>query len=218
MLEDMLRMCILDFGGGWEQYLPLVEFAYNNSYQFTIGMAPFEALYGRPCRSLACWLEVGDNKLLEPEVIQDTSTRTELIRSRIQVARDWHKSYADAKRFFREFKVGDQVLLRVSPMKGIMRFRKKGKLEPRYVGSFPIIERIGPVAYRLGLLEHLHRIHDVFHISSLRRFLRDELAHTHIALEDIDLQPDSSYEEGPTTILDRSDRKLRSKIVPLVRV
>ena len=168
MLEDMLRMCIIDFGGGWEQYLPLVEFAYNNSYQFTIGMAPFEALYGRPCRSPACWLEVGDNKLLGPEVIQDTSARIELIRSRIRVAQDRQKSYADAKRFFREFQVGDQVLLIVSPMKGIMRFEKKGKLAPRYVGPFPIIERIGPVAYRLGLPEHLHRIHDVFHISSLR--------------------------------------------------
>ena len=114
--------------------------------------------------------------------------------------------------------MGDQVLLRVSPMKGIMRFGKKGKLAPRYVGPFPIIERIGPVAYRLGLPEHLHRIHDVFHISSLRKYLRDDLAHSHIALEDIDLQPDSSYEEGPISILDRSERKLRSKIVPLVRV
>jgi len=86
------------------------------------------------------------------------------------------------------------------------------------VGPFPIIERIGPVAYRLGLPEHLHRIHDVFHISSLRRYLGDNLAHTHIALEDIDLQPDSSYEEGPIAIPDHSERKLRSKIVPLVRV
>ena len=107
MLEDMLRMCILDFGGGWEQYLPLVEFAYNNSYQFTIGMDPFEALYGRPCRSPTCWLEVGDNKLLGPKVIQDTSAMIEMIRSRIRVAQDRQKSYADDKRFFREFKVGE---------------------------------------------------------------------------------------------------------------
>ena len=181
-------------------------------------MAPFEALYGRPCRSPACWLEVGYNKLLGPEVIQDTSARIELIRSLIRVAQDRQKSYADAKRFFREFQVGEQVLLRVSPMKGIMRFGKKGKLAPRYVGPFPIIERIGPVAYRLGLPEQLHRIHDVFHISSLRKYLRDDLSHSHISLEDIYLQPDSSYEEGPISILDRSERKLRSMIVPLVRV
>jgi len=88
MLEDMLHMCILDFGGGWEKYLPLVEFSYNNSYQLTIGMAPLEALYGRPCRSPAYWLEVGDNKLLGPEVIQDTSARIEMIQSRIWVAQD----------------------------------------------------------------------------------------------------------------------------------
>jgi len=103
-------------------------------------------------------------------------------------------------------------------MKGVMRFEKKGKLAPRYVGQFAIIEGIGPVAYRLGLREHLHRIHDVFHISSLRRYLRDELAHTHIVIEEIDLQPDSSYEERPVAILDRSERRLRSKVVPLVRV
>jgi len=187
MLEDMLHMCVLDFGGGWEPHLPLVEFAYNNSYQFTIGMAPFEALYGRRCRSPTCWLEVGDNKLLGPEVIQETSARIEIFRSRIRVAQDRQKSYADAKRFFREFNVGDQVLLRVSPMKGVMRLGKKGRLSQRYVGPFPIIERIGPVAYRLGLPEHLHRIHDVFHISSLRRYLRDDMAHTHIAIEEIDL-------------------------------
>ena len=218
MLEDMLRICVLDFGGGWQPHLPLVEFAYNNSYQFTIGMAPFEALYGRPCRSPTCWLEVGDNKLLGPEVIQETSARIEMIRGRIRVAQDRQKSYADAKRFFIEINVGDQVLLRVSPMKGVMRFGKKGKLAPRYVGPFPIIERIGPVAYRLGFPEHLHRIHDVFHISSLRRYLRDDVAHTHIAIEEIDLQPSSSYEERPVAILDHSERRLRSKVVPLVRV
>jgi len=218
MLEDMLRMCVLNFGGGWEPHLPLVEFAYNNSYQFTIVMAPFEALHGRPCRSPTCWLEVGDNKLLGPEVIQETSARIELIRSRIRVAQDRQKSYADANRYFQEFNVGDQVLLRVSPTRGVMMFGKKGKLAPRYVGPFPIIERIGSVAYRLGLPEHLHRIHDVFHISSLRRYLRDDMVHAHIAIEDIDLQPDSSYEERPVAILDHSERRLRSKVVPLVRV
>ena len=141
-----------------------------------------------------------------------------MIRSRIRVAQDRRKSYADAKRFFREFNVGDQVLLRVSPMKGVMRFGKKGKLAPRYVGPFPIIERIGPVAYRLGPSKHLHRIHDVFHISSLRRYLRDDMAHTHIAIDEIDLQLDISYEERPVAILDYSERRLRSKIVPLVQV
>ena len=109
-------------------------------------MAPFEDLYGRPCRSPTCRLEVGDNKLVGPEVILETSVRIEMIRSRIRVSQDRQKSYADAKQFFQEFNVGDQVLLRLSPMKGVMRFRKKEKLAPRYVGPFPIIERIGSVA------------------------------------------------------------------------
>ena len=115
-------MCILNFNGGWQQYLPLVEFAYNNSYQFTIGMSPFEALYGRPCRSPACWLEVGDNKLLGPDIVQETSAMIELIRGRIRIAQDRQKSYADASRRHVELEVGDQVLVRVSPMKGVMRF------------------------------------------------------------------------------------------------
>jgi len=143
----MLRMYIFDLRGGWEEYLPLVEFAYNNSYQFTIGMAPFEALYGRPCRSLACWLEVGDNKLLGPKMIRDTSAKIELIQGHIRIAQDRQNSYVDANRRHVELEIGDQVLVRVSPMTGVMRFGKKGKLAPRYVGPFPIIERVGPVAY-----------------------------------------------------------------------
>ena len=107
-----------------------------------------------------------------------------------------------------ELEVGDQVLVRVSPMKGVMRFGKKGKLAPRYVGSFPIIERVGPVAYRLGLPEHLQRIHDMFHVASLKKYRRSERAFWHIPLEEIDLQPDISYEERPVVILDCSERKL----------
>ena len=106
MLEDMLRRCVFEFKGGWEQYLPLVEFSYNNSYQFTIRMAPYEALYGRPGRSPTCWLEVGDNKLLGPEMIQVTSSKIELIRKHIRIAQYRQKSYGDANRRHVELEVG----------------------------------------------------------------------------------------------------------------
>jgi ''chromo'' (CHRromatin Organisation MOdifier) domain. len=218
ILEDMLRACILDFEGSWEQYLPLVEFAYNNSHQQTIGMAPFEALYGRPCRSPVCWLEVGENKLLGPEFIQDTSEKVALIRDRMRTAQSRQKSYADKRRRDLEFAVGDQVLLKISPLKGVMRFGKKGKLAPRYIGPFMITERVGSVAYRLALPDHLQRVHDVFHVSMMRKFLRDDLAYQHIDLGEIELLPDATYEERPFCILDRRDQILRSKVIPLVRV
>lgn len=218
ILEDMLRACVLDFKGSWEQYLPLVEFAYNNSYQQSIGMAPYEALYGRPCRSPMCWLEVGESKLLGPDFVQDTSEKVALIRDRLRTAQSRQKSYADQRRRSLEFAVGDQVLLKVSPMKGVMRFGKKGKLAPRFVGPFTIIDRVGTLAYRLALPDELQRVHNVFHVSMLRRFLRDEAAYQHIDISEIELHPDATYEERPYCILDRRDQVLRSKVIPLVRV
>ncbi len=124
-LEDMLRLCVLDFQGSWGTHLPLVEFAYNNSYQASIGMAPYEALYGRKCRSPICWTEVGDRALLGPELIQVTTEKIKLIQQRIRTAQSRQKSYADQRKNELEFEVGNHVFLRVSPMKGVSRFRKK---------------------------------------------------------------------------------------------
>ena len=146
-LEDMLRMCVMDFGGQWDWHLPLVEFAYNNSYHASIGMAPYEALYGRKCRSPVCWEEVGERKLAGPELVQITSEKIPIIRDRLRTAFSRQKSYADPKRKHVEFGVGEYVFLKVSPMRGVMRFGKKGKLAPRYVGPFEIVDRVGDVAY-----------------------------------------------------------------------
>ncbi|GJR70855.1 hypothetical protein Tco_0016920 [Tanacetum coccineum] len=163
-LEDMLRACVIDFGNGWDRHLPLVEFSYNNSYHTSIKAAPFEALYGRKCRSPVCWAEVGEAQLTGPEIIHETTEKIFKIRDRMQAVRDRQKSYADKRRRPIEFEIGDKVLLKVAPWKGVMRFGKRGKLNPRYIGPFRIIERIGPVAYRLELPQELSRVHNVFHV------------------------------------------------------
>ncbi|GJW13865.1 putative reverse transcriptase domain-containing protein [Tanacetum coccineum] len=133
-LEDMLRACVIDFGSGWDKHLPLAEFSYNNSYHASIKVAPFEALYGRKCRSPVCWSEVGDAQLTGPEMIRETTKMIVQIKNRLLAARSRQKSYADVRRKPLEFKVGDKVMLKVSPWKGVVRFGKRGKLSPRYIG------------------------------------------------------------------------------------
>ena len=118
-LEDMLRSCVIDFGGSWDTHLPLVEFSYNNSYHTSIQCAPFEALYGRKCRSPLCWAETGENQITGPELIQEATDKIALIKDRIKAARDRQKSYADNRRKPLEFQVGDRVMLKVSPWKGV---------------------------------------------------------------------------------------------------
>ncbi|GFY87070.1 hypothetical protein Acr_05g0007090 [Actinidia rufa] len=168
-LEDMLRLCVLDFQGNWEMHLPLVEFAYNNSFHASIGMAPYEALYGRKCRSPICWTEVGERQMLGPEIVQLTTDKIKVIQQRLQTAQSRQKSYADIRRRELEFEEGDHVFLKVSPSKGINRFGKKGKLKPRYIGPFEVLQRIGTVAYRIALPPELSHVHDVFHVSMLRK-------------------------------------------------
>ncbi|GJT69485.1 putative reverse transcriptase domain-containing protein [Tanacetum coccineum] len=173
-LEDMLRACVIDFRKGWEKHLPLVEFSYNNSYHASIKAAPFKALYGRKCRSPVCWAEVGDVQLTGPEIIHETTEKIVQIRQRLQAARDRQRSYANIRRKPLEFQVGDRVMLKVSPRKGVFRFGKRGKLNPWYIRPFKILERTGPVAYKLELPEELSNIHSTFHVSNLKKCLFDE--------------------------------------------
>jgi hypothetical protein len=216
ILEDMLRLCVLDFKGNWINFLPLVEFAYNNSFQATIGMAPYEALYGRKCRSPLYWDEVGEKQLLGPEIVQDTKDKIALIRKRMLTAQSRQKSYADQHRRKLEFKVGDQVFLKVSPMKGMFRFGKKGKLSPRYVGPFEVNEIVGPVAYRVALPPELAGVHDVFHVSTLRKHIPDPLQV--VNFKPLRVQENLTYEEMPIQIMDRKEKQLRTKTIPLVKV
>ncbi|KAL0554093.1 hypothetical protein IC582_008004 [Cucumis melo] len=216
ILEDMLRACVLEFSGSWDSHLHLMEFAYNNSYQATIGMAPFEALYGKCCRSPVCWGEVGEQRMLGPELVQTTNAAIQKIRARMLIAQSRQKSYADVRRKDLELEVRDMVFLKVAPMKGVLRFAKKGKLSPRLVGPFEILERIGPVAYRLALPPSFAPVHDVFHISMLRKYVADP---THVVdFEPLQISENLSYEEHPVKVLAREVKKLRSREIPLVKI
>ena len=169
-------------------------------------MAPFEALYGRKCRTPVCWGEVGERKLLGPEIVQTTNQVVEMAKENLKTARDRQKSYADNHRRPLEFEVGDKVFLKLSPWKGILRFGRKGKLSPRFIGPFEILERIGPVAYRLALPPDLSRIHDVFHVSVLRKYVQDP---SHILeAQSVQVKENLSYEEVPVQILDKKERVL----------
>ncbi|GJZ36791.1 putative reverse transcriptase domain-containing protein [Tanacetum coccineum] len=215
-LEDMLRACVIDFGKGWVNHLPLVEFSYNNSYHASIKAAPFEALYGRKCRSPVCWAEVGEVQLTGPEIVQETTEKIVQIKQRIQAARDRQKSYADLKRKPMEFQIGDKVMLKVSPWKGVVRFGKRGKLNPRYVGPFKVIERVGSVAYKLELPEELSRVHNTFHVSNLKKCYADEpLA---VPLDGLHFDDKLQFVEEPVEIMDREVKRLKRSRIPIVKV
>ncbi|KAD6119183.1 hypothetical protein E3N88_10454 [Mikania micrantha] len=184
-LEDMLRACALEWTGNWDDYLCLVEFSYNNSWQASIDM-PFELLY------------------------------VAIAREKLKEAQSRQKSYADKHRRALEFKVGDHVFLKVSPCRGVRRFGIKGKLSPRFIGPFEILERIGEVSYRLTLPPQLSHVHNVFHVSLLRGYNYHPLHVISFPLHTI--QEDLSYEEEPEAILNRQERIMRKKVIPFVKV
>nr|GEY73160.1 putative reverse transcriptase domain-containing protein [Tanacetum cinerariifolium] len=215
-LEDMLRACVIDFSNGRDKHLPLAEFSYNNSYHASIKAAPFEALYGRKCRSPVYWSEVGDAQLTRPELIRETTEMIVQIKNRLLISRSRQKSYSDVRCKPLEFEVGDRVMLKVSPWKGVIRFGKQGKLSPRYIGPFKTLSRIGPVAYKLDLPRELHGIHNTFHVSNLKKCLANE--ELVILLEEVKIDDKLHFIEEPVEIMDREVKQLKQSRIPIVKV
>ncbi|GJU10257.1 putative reverse transcriptase domain-containing protein [Tanacetum coccineum] len=178
--------------------------------------APFEALYGRKCRLPVCWAKVGQVQLTGPEIVQETTEKVIQIKQRMQAARDRQKSYADLKRKQMEFHVGDRVMLKVSPWKGFVRFGKRGKLNPRYVGPFKVLEKVGSVAYKLEFPQELSRVHNTFHVSNLKKCYSDEpLA---FPLEGLHVDDKLRFMEEPVEIMDREVKRLKQSRIPIVKV
>ncbi|KAL5567484.1 hypothetical protein UlMin_024059 [Ulmus minor] len=185
-------------------------------YQATIGMAPYEALYGRKCRSPVHWHESGEHKLMDLDFVSTTTDANEKIQKQMRAAQSRQKSYADKRRRPLEFNEGNHVFLKIAPMKGVMRFGRKGKLSPRFIGPFEILKRVGKVAYQLALPPSLSAVHNVFHVSMLKKYISDP---SHVLQEaPVEIDEKLSYEEKPVQILDRKAKELRNKTISLVKV
>ena len=154
--------------------------------------------------------------MIGPDLIQETEEKVKMIKERLKVATDRQKSYADMKRKDIRYEIDEKVFLKVSPWKKVMRFGKKGKLDPRFIGPYEVIEKVGPVAYRLALPSNLEKIHNVFHVSMLRRY-RSDVSHV-VSSETTELRPDLTYEEEPVEILAREVKELQNKKILLVKV
>jgi hypothetical protein len=212
----MLRACALDFGGSWEEHLPLAEFSYNNSYQSSIQMAPFEALYGRKCRSPICCYEAGASKEFHPDYVKEKHHVIDIIRDRLKTAQSRQESYADSKRRTWEPQVGEMVYLRVTPMKGVHCFGVKGKLSPRYTGPFEILSQSRGVAFELELPKKLSQVHNVFHASQLRKCMKT--SEETIPSEEIELQADLTYVEELLKIVAEKWKQLRNRAIKYCKV
>ncbi|WVZ80453.1 hypothetical protein U9M48_027926 [Paspalum notatum var. saurae] len=212
----MLRARVLTYSTKWDECLPLAEFAYNNSYQKSLEMAPFEALYGRRCRTPLNWSEPGERVTFGPDLVTQAEEQVRFIRENLKRAQPRQKSYSDRRRRPLVFKEGDHVYLRVSPMKGVHRFGVKGKLAPRYVGPFKISEKCGPVAYRLELPPRLAAVHDIFHVSQLKKCLR--VPREEIDTSQVQIEPDLTYEAVPVKVPDQKQRSTRRSTVTMYKV
>lgn len=200
----------------WEKYLPSVEFAYNNSYHNSIQASPFQILYGRPCRTPLSLDRLEDRVMLGREILQEMEEQMATIKQRLKEARNRQKSYANAKRVDRNFEEGSQVFIRIKPFKSPFRIGKGTKLSPRFVGPFTILERVGLVAYNLELSFHLRRMHNVFHVSMLRKYVPDP-SHV-LKFEKLQVSEEGVLQVEPLCILNRQVRRLKNREFEQVKV
>jgi hypothetical protein len=199
ILEDMLRAYALQDQSGWDKRLPYAEFSYNNSYQASLKMSPFQALYERSCRTPLQWDQPGEKQVFGPDILLEAEENIKMVRENLKIAQSRKQSYADTKRRELSFEVGDFVYLKVSPIRGVRRFGVKGKLEPHYIGPYQILTRRGEVAYQLSLPENLAAVHNVFHVSQLKKCLR--VPEEQLLVEGLEVQEDLTYIEKPTQII-----------------
>jgi hypothetical protein len=181
-----------------------------------IEMASYEALYGRQCRTPLFWSQTGESQVFGPGVLMDAEEQVQMVHESLKVAQSWQKSYADKRRRDLSFEIGDFVYLKVSPMRGTRRFMVKGKLAPRYLRPFKIIDRKGQVAYQLELPSQLSEVHDVFHVPQLKKCLR--VWEEQLPMEYLDVGGDLTYSERPIKILDTAERVTRSKVIKMCKV
>jgi hypothetical protein len=214
ILEDMLRACALQDKLGWDKRLPYAEFSYNNSYQASLKMSPFQALYGRNCRTPLHWDQPDERQVFGPYIFLEENIR--MVRENLKAAQSRQRSYADTRRRELSFEVGDYVYLKVSPIRGTKRFGVKGKLASRYIGPYQIQARRGEVAYQLSLPENLSAVHDVFHVSQLKKCLR--VPKEQLPMEDLEVQEDLTYIVKPTQILETADRVTRRNTIRMCKV
>jgi hypothetical protein len=179
-------------------------------------MVPFEALYGRHCRTPLSWSQTGEHKIFGPDFVIEAEEKVKTIQNNLKAAQSRQKSYADIRRRPLQFQVGDFVYLRVSPTRGVQRFGIKGKLAPRYIGHFKVIEVCGPIAYRLQLPPQLAAIHDIFHVSQLRKCVKvpTEIIDPQV----IEIESDITYTEHPIKVLDTKERRTRRETIKMFKI
>jgi hypothetical protein len=204
ILKDMLRAHALQYGRSCDKSLSYAEFSYNNSYQESLKMVPFEMLYGRSCRTPLFWSETGERKVFGPDILQEAEKQVRMVRENLRIAQSRQKSYADHRRRELSFEVGDFMYLKVSPMRGLRHFKVRGKLAPRFIRPFKNIDKRGEVAYQLELPPQLLDVHDVFHVSQLKKCLR--VPKEQLSVEYFDAKEDLSYQEYPIMILETPER------------
>jgi hypothetical protein len=202
--------------GSWDKNLPWAEFSYNNSYQESLKMAPFEALYGRQCRTLLNWIEPGEKAIFGPDTVVEAEATVRHIQEKLKVTKLRQESYANKRRRPLQFEAGDHVHLKVSPMKGVKRFGVTGKLSPRYIGQFQILKKCGKVSYKLELPPSLAGVHDIFHVSQLKKCLK---APVDVVLPEVaPLDTDLIYPEHLIKILDQKSHVTRRKTIKFYKI